>query len=63
MILFSLCLALAAFGFMLTHYSLTIDEETWIHNTSGSIGWLSQGRFGIYRKPSLLAKSILYYGN
>lgn len=44
----SISLSLLAFGFMLTHFSLTIDEETWIHNTSGSLSWLSQGRFGIW---------------
>ncbi len=44
----SLCLCLLAFGFMLTHSSLTIDEETWIHHSSGSLAWIPQGRFGIW---------------
>lgn len=48
MILISLCLALIAFGFMLTHYSLTIDEETWANNAGNSLSWLKEGRFGIY---------------
>lgn len=42
--------SLLCFGFMITHYSLTIDEETWINNTnpSGITLWLTQSRFGVY---------------
>lgn len=38
---------LACFWLMLTNYSLTIDEETWINGTTSPQAWISQGRFGI----------------
>ncbi len=49
-ILLSFVFAFACYGFMLTHYSLKIDEETWIKNTDPSLInlWLKQGRFGLY---------------
>ena len=43
--------AVLCFGFMLTHYTLTIDEETWIQNTDPNLIqniWMLQGRFGLY---------------
>ncbi len=36
------------FWFMLTHYMVSIDEETWLLKDSGSPLWLLQGRFSIY---------------
>lgn len=45
------CFTLICYGFMLTHYTLTIDEETWICNSDPALIeklWLKQGRFGLY---------------
>jgi hypothetical protein len=45
------CFTLVCYGFMLTHYTLTIDEETWICNTDPALIqkiWMLQGRFGLY---------------
>lgn len=49
-VLLSILFGLACYGFMLTRYSLQIDEETWIKNTDPSLItlWLKQGRFGLY---------------
>ncbi len=46
----SFIFAFVCFGFMLTNYSLSIDEETWLNNTNPELLkiWLSQGRFGLY---------------
>lgn len=41
-----LLFAVVCFGFMLTHHTITIDEETWILSDSPSLLWLFQGRFG-----------------
>lgn len=38
-------LSLVCFGFMLTHHTITIDEETWILADGPSLLWLLQGRF------------------
>ena len=43
---------------MLTHNFLTIDEETFIHNTSGSLYWIPQGRFGIWLLNFALSSSL-----
>jgi hypothetical protein len=55
--LFCLLYALLCFGFVLTHYSLTIDEETWIQNTDPARIrlWLQQGRFGLYAFNALFS--------
>ena len=37
--------SLVCFGFMLTHHTITIDEETWILADGSSLLWLLQGRF------------------
>lgn len=48
-LLASLCVSLLAFGFMLTHYTLVIDEETWLLASQPQDEyWLAQGRFGIW---------------
>lgn len=44
------------FGFMLTHYMVTIDEETWLLKNSDSPLWLLQGRYGIYLYNLLFTK-------
>jgi len=36
------------FGFMLTHYTPTIDEETWLLSESDSVMWLLQNRYTVY---------------
>lgn len=36
------------FGFMLTHFSLTIDEESWILASKNLTMWLYQGRYSIW---------------
>ena len=40
-------IALAAFGFMLTNHTVSIDEELWLVKTSPDLFWVRQGRFGI----------------
>lgn len=52
--------ALICFGFMLTHYNLTIDEETWIRETPGADNWIHQGRFGIFLIDLLISPSGSY---
>ena len=48
-LIFAFLSVMVCYGFMLTNYSLTIDEETWIRSTNtNSAFWLMQGRFGIY---------------
>lgn len=44
------------FGFMLTHYMVNIDEETWILRDSDSLQWLLQDRYGIYIYNLLFTK-------
>lgn len=48
MFLLAFVFSVFCFGFMLTHYMVNIDEETWLLNDSGSITWLLQNRYGIY---------------
>lgn len=59
-ILLSVGFAFTAYAFMLTHYDLTIDEETWIGNEAGSLGWVSQGRFGLWLMNLLVAPGGSY---
>ena len=49
-LLAALAVTLFCYGYMLTHRSLSIDEETWILNEDSSAIrlWLVQGRFGLY---------------
>lgn len=50
-ILAALLFVLLCYSFMLTHYTLQIDEETWIKNTDTQLIkniWVNQGRFGLY---------------
>lgn len=50
-ILIAMLFVLLCYGFMLTHYTLQIDEETWIKNSDPQLIktiWISQGRFGLY---------------
>ena len=57
-ILAALLLVLACYAFMLTHYTLQIDEETWIKNTDPQLIksiWVSQGRFGLYLFDSVFS--------
>lgn len=44
------------FGFMLTHYMVNIDEETWLLQDSDSLLWLFQGRYGLYIYDFLFTK-------
>lgn len=44
------------FGFMLTHYMVGIDEETWILKDSDSLQWLLQNRYGMYVYNLLFTK-------
>ncbi len=44
----ALVFSVFCFGFMLTHYMVNIDEETWLLKDSGSLTWLLQNRYGIY---------------
>lgn len=44
------------FGFMLTHYMVSIDEETWLLQDSKSLQWLLQDRYGIYIYNLLFTK-------
>lgn len=44
---FALLFSFVCFGFMLTHFDLSIDEETWI--LGGNIkGWLMQSRYSLW---------------
>ncbi|MDD3224645.1 MAG: hypothetical protein PHX70_08075 [Clostridium sp.] len=56
-IICSFMFSLICFGFMLTNYSLTIDEETWINSNSSknTLLWLMQGRFGIFIIDKILS--------
>lgn len=47
----ALAVALVSYGFMLTHYTLSIDEEIWVKNTDPELLksiWLNQGHFGLF---------------
>lgn len=41
-------LSFLCFGFMLTHFTVLIDDETWILSSNSNPLWLLQGRFGIW---------------
>jgi hypothetical protein len=41
-------MALAAYGFELFNFNLTIDEEIHATYSAPTVGWLSQGRWGMY---------------
>lgn len=47
-ILLALVFSLVCFGFMLTNFTVTIDEETWLLGNEESILWLLQGRVSIW---------------
>lgn len=47
-IFLSLLFSLVCFGFMLTHFTITIDEESWILAAQDVDMWLYQGRFIIW---------------
>ena len=44
----SLLFSFVCFGFMLTHFTLCIDDETWILASEPSALWILQGRFAIW---------------
>lgn len=44
----SLAFSFVCFGFMMTHFTLSIDEETWILSEQPSLIWLLQGRFAVW---------------
>lgn len=44
----SLAFSFVCFGFMLTHFTLCIDDETWILASEPSALWILQGRFAIW---------------
>jgi hypothetical protein len=44
------------FGFMLTHYMVNIDEETWILNDASSNIWLLQNRYILYLYDLIFTK-------
>lgn len=46
--LLSLIFSMLCFGFMLTHFTITIDEETWLLANQPSLLWLLQGRFAVW---------------
>lgn len=49
--------AYVCYGFMLTHYTLGIDEETWLMNADPELiknVWIQQGRFGLYLFDSVV---------
>ncbi len=54
---FAFLFTFVCFGFMLTHFSLTIDEETWINNSDPDLlrMWLVQGRFGLYALDAVIS--------
>ncbi len=43
----ALLFSLVCFGFMLTHFDLSIDEETWIMG-GNIVGWLRQSRYTLW---------------
>lgn len=47
-IILSFLFSLVCFGFMLTHFTVTIDEESWILSSQDVNMWLYQGRFVIW---------------
>ena len=47
-ILLALLFSLVCFGFMLTNFTVTIDEETWLLGNEESALWLLQGRISIW---------------
>ena len=47
-IILSFLFSLVCFGFMLTHFTITIDEESWILSSQDVNMWLYQGRFVIW---------------
>lgn len=47
-IFLSVLFSLLCFGFMLTHFTITIDEESWILSARDETMWLYQGRFIIW---------------
>lgn len=47
-ILAAVLFSFLCFGFMLTHFSLTIDEESWILASKNLSLWLYQGRYSIW---------------
>ncbi|BDZ82251.1 hypothetical protein Lac2_03850 [Claveliimonas bilis] len=47
-IFLSVLFSLLCFGFMLTHFTITIDEESWILSARNETMWLYQGRFIIW---------------
>ncbi len=60
-LLLGLVFTLGCFAFMLTHFSLTIDEESWFNaQTPGILSWVSQGRFGIWLLDLLIAPNGNY---
>lgn len=55
-ILIAFLVVLISYGFMLTHYTLSIDEEIWVKNTDPELLksiWLNQGHFGLFFFDSL----------
>ncbi len=49
--------AVVCYGFMLTHFTIGIDEETWIMNTDPELiknVWVQQGRFGLFLFDSVV---------
>ena len=46
------------FGFMLTHFSLTIDEESWILASKNLTMWLYQGRYSIWLRNASACSSL-----
>ena len=44
----SMLFSFVCFGFMLTHFTLCIDDETWILASEPSAIWILQGRFAIW---------------
>lgn len=47
-VILSFLFSLVCFGFMLTHFTITIDEESWILSSQDVNMWLYQGRFVIW---------------
>lgn len=50
-VLAALVVVIVSYGFMLTHYTLSIDEEIWVKNTDPALLksiWLNQGHFGLF---------------
>ena len=55
-ILLALLFSLVCFGFMLTNFTVTIDEETWLLGNEESALWLLQGRISIWLFNLLLRR-------